>query len=265
MPLDDAQMISFTGLLNKPVVHEFNLPNGQTIQTLNQAIPFDEFRFSYKPEGTALSFTGESPRFTYHSVGNQDEETNKEDLDFLTTLYGDAVVMAQYMTGATKDAAYAKTRFETFQTRWNGGSTFSGVVAVNKEDGERSAIYNIGGSGKPTIAEFAAVSSYGKDAVRKEEWKKGNATEAGLLFFYKVLPTMQQDAKLKLMLDGSILEKVEATARFDNPSYNVLSNLGLDKAEVEEKYGAQRQFFRKSVADLAKIGGNTELVARLRA
>lgn len=246
----------------KPVVAANGAESLQTVKVWHPAITPEMFRIEFDDLGTQNAKAHiDTPTMHLESVGTADEGTNNAVKDFISSLYMDDGAMQHYADVITwtaeKRQATGPARYNLFATRWHENQLHSGFICYAKDGDLPVGVVNIGGSGIPAIAEFACI-------MRSTEHRKHYASEAaGLLFTY---PKAVRDLGCKLPgADGKPVVAVTATAKIGHGSDKIMQRWGLTQIATNEKYGAQRNVYMDSLADLDRVVQDTKLRNRLTA
>ena len=242
---------SFLKALKNPVVTWKN-PFDDEVKVINPDICMSRFQVEFDNVGTrSLRAYIYTPRLQLYSVGSDDDATNLRDLTFAQEIFGSKEVMEKLCTGETRTPEQVTKRFGEFTDEWKvKKSPISSFMCYSGDEPVGLFVLEEEGNGSAELSSLSAV----------QHWKKGYATEVGMLL-YKY-PRIVRDSGYK-MADGSVLQTVTATARPDNGSAIAMERLGLTCVGTEVKYGAERKVYRNTIEELDEVVSDTNFRAKL--
>lgn len=171
------------------------------------------------------------------------ESTHPAHLGYYKKLFMDPENMFKVMDGNPWNENKIASRHEQWVANWNNANPFSSLTILKKDSDKFIGHVVLEETDKPGIAELAY-------ALDKKFWGKGYGKE--------VVPSIVQEYAPELVrrdykLAGKKFERIEATARPDNPaSINLLKAAGLEKFSEKPKWGQLRHFFFVDTKDLTK-------------
>lgn len=162
-------------------------------------------------------------------------QATQAEFENYASLFGDAVVMEKFGTGKPQTREHLETRIrDVWAQRWLQHDPYAGLAVFKGDTHEFLGHVVLEHGDRPGESELAYI-------FHQKYWNQGYATEAVRAIVQEYAPATVKEG---YTLDGKPLEKILATARFDNvPSIRVLEKVGMKHTHGSQAYGALRNHY----------------------